>query len=115
MTPEECRGVLALIAGYDGRTVDAPTIMAWHKILEPLTNGVALEAVRLWYTENRGYIQPADVVSYAARIVGADRRPTVTQQRLDGVMLPWDHQRLGSAWIPKRQNEIERQEHGEEK
>lgn len=98
MTPEEVRDLMATIAGYDGRAVDARTIMDWHAIVAPIDRDTAMQAVRVWYSENRGYIQPHDVATTAARLLGLDRQPTITQQRLEGRELPWERQGLAAPW-----------------
>ena len=99
MTPEDVKQLLATIAGYDGRGVDARTVYDWHDILKSIPFELAHQAVRLWYAENRGYIQPHDVAATAARVAGLDRQPTITQQRLEGRELPWDQQALAAPWV----------------
>lgn len=98
MTLEQMKQLLATIAGYDGRAVDARTIYDWHAILKSIPFELAHQSVRLWYAENRGYIQPHDVAATAARVAGLDQQPTVTQQRLEGRELPWDRQGLAAPW-----------------
>lgn len=112
MTLEEVRQLLATIAGYDGRAVDARTIHDWHAILQPIEFGLAAQAVRLWYSENRGYIQPHDVAVAAARVAGIDREPSITQRRLEGTGMPWDSEKLAGLWpLPQieRKNQDEEQ------
>lgn len=99
MTLEEMRQVLATIAGYDGRPVDARVIHDWHEILQAIPFQLALAAARAWYQENRGYVQPHDVAQYAARLAGLDRRESVTEQRLQNVRPAWELEGLAAPWL----------------
>ena len=100
MTPEDVKQLLATIAGYDGRGVDARTVYDWHDILNSIPFELAYQAVRLWYAENRGYIQPHDVATTAARIAGLDRAPSVTERRIEGIPQQWDAEGLAAPWAP---------------
>lgn len=100
MTPEEVRDLMATVAGYDGRAVDARMIMDWHAIIAPISRELAMQAVRVWYSENRGYIQPHDVATMAARLAGLDRAPSVTERRIEGIPQPWDAEGLAAPWAP---------------
>lgn len=113
MTPEECREVLATVAGYDGRTVDRHTILKWHAIIGPIPHNLADAAVVAWYGENSGYIQPHDVGVMAARLSGLADVDTVTRRRLEGRALPWAQQGLGAAWLPGKHDGNERQDNDE--
>lgn len=93
------RDILATVAGYDGRAVDARTIHDWHALLGSIPHDLALPAVRAWYAENRGYIQPHDVAQYAARLAGLDRRESVTEQRLQNVRPAWELEGLAAPWL----------------
>lgn len=101
MTLEDVKQLLATIAGYDGRAVDARTIYDWHAILQPIPFDLALQAVRVWYAENRGYMQPHDVAASAARLAGVDQRPSITQQRIEGAPMPWASEGLAAPWLPR--------------
>lgn len=90
MTLEEMRELLAVVASFDGRTVDALVITEWHATaLGALPADLARAAVRSWYSENAGYIQPHHIVTVAARLAGVDRPDSVTERRLTGRALPF--------------------------
>lgn len=102
MTLEQVKQLMATIAGYDGRAVDARTIYDWHAILQSIPFDLALQAVRVWYAENSGYAQPHDVAATAARVAGVDRAPSITQQRIEGLPMPWANEGLAAPWqLPK--------------
>lgn len=84
MTLEEMRDLLATVAGYDGRRVDLRTIEDWHAALGTIPHELAMRAVRAWYVENRGYIQPRDVIEKVAEQTGHDRPDSITARRLEG-------------------------------
>ena len=94
MTLEQMREILATVAAFDGRAIDRRVIEDWHAAIGPLNPELALAAVRAWYTENRGYIQPRDVLDVAARIEGLDRPDSITARRLEGRPLPFGSEPL---------------------
>lgn len=100
MTPEEMRDLFATIVSFDGRTVDARTIIEWHALIGSIPAELARQAVRVWYSENRGFIQPHDVAVTAARLAGLDQEPSVTQRRIEGVPQPWDAETVVKPWAP---------------
>lgn len=94
MTLEQMREILATVASFDGRAIDRRVIEDWHAAIGPISPDLALAAVRAWYTENRGYIQPRDVIDQAAKIEGYDRPDSITARRLDGRPLPFGDEPL---------------------
>lgn len=92
---ESTRDVLATVASYCGITVSLRTIQDWHDIIGPIPPELAKAAVRQWYATNRGYIQPYDLASEAAKLAGADVPDSVTRRRLEGRQLEWHGQGLG--------------------
>ena len=69
MNLEEIAAVLAKCAAYDRRTVGASDVLAWHEVLERVELADALEAVKRWYSNNRDWIMPSDVLSITRDIV----------------------------------------------
>lgn len=96
------RELLATVASFDGRPVDRRVIEDWHAAIGPLNPDLALAAVRAWYTENRGYIQPRDVIDTAAALSGANRPDSITARRLDGRPLPFGDEPLAAPLNIKR-------------
>lgn len=99
MTPEEVRELLATIANYDGRAVDARTIMDWHEALKSIPFDLAKAAVTLWYQTNRGWVQVHDVAAGAIELAGLGEVETVTSRRLEGLSQPWDSEQLGPVMV----------------
>lgn len=99
MTPEEVRELLATIANYDGRAVDARTIMDWHDALQSIPFDLAKAAVTQWYQTTRGWIQIHDVTSGAVALAGLDRAETVTSRRLEGLAQPWESEELAPVMV----------------
>lgn len=99
MTPEEVRELLATIANYDGRAVDARTIMDWHEALKSIPFALAKASVTLWYQTTRGWIQVHDVAAGAIALEGLDREQTVTSRRLEGLSQPWDSEQLAPVMV----------------
>ena len=101
------REVLVSVAAFDGRTIDVRVIHEWHAVMGAIDAGLALQAVRVWSAENRGFIQPNDVAATAAKLAGLGRQKTVTELRLDGEPFPWERETLAAQWVLPQ---IERQE-----
>lgn len=96
MNLEQMREILATVASFDGRSIDRRVIEDWHAAIGALSPDLALAAVRAWYTENSGYIQPRNVLDAAARIAGYDRPDSVTARRLEGRPLPFGDEPLAA-------------------
>jgi len=75
MTPEETAKVLAEIALYDNRRVDAPTVAAWHRIIGKLDYADAHAAVVAHFSESSDWVQPRHIIEQAKRIRSARQAP----------------------------------------
>lgn len=106
MTLEQMRELLATVASFDGRSIDRRVIEDWHAAIGPLSPDLALAAVRAWYTENAGYIQPRNVLDVAARIGGFSQPDSITARRLEGRPLPFGDEPL-AAPIKLERKEIQ--------
>lgn len=58
----ETSEVLAKIQTFDNRTVDEATVTVWHEVLEPYQIHDARRAVTEYYTHNRTWLMPSDLV-----------------------------------------------------
>lgn len=68
MTPDQVVDVLTKCAAYDQRTVGEGDVMAWWEILGRADLADALEAVRVYYTEQSDRAMPADIRKLALNI-----------------------------------------------
>jgi hypothetical protein len=67
MTGDEVRQVLARITTYDGRQIEASTILAWGEVLADVSYDDAVRAVTEHYASSHDWLMPVHIVAAASR------------------------------------------------
>jgi hypothetical protein len=99
MTDEEIGDLLAVIAGYDRRTVGESDVDAWARALDdPRIPNMGLtecvDAVVLHYRETTDFIMPSHILTR----VKAERAATIAQIMPPAKVDPEAYAKVGSLW-----------------
>lgn len=68
MNFQETGNLLATIQVYDNRKVDQATIGAWQKLLSEYNSADCLQALEQYYSQNREWIMPSDIINRVKEI-----------------------------------------------
>jgi hypothetical protein len=79
MNRQEVGQLLTIDATITGRTIDEPTILVWHKILEHMPYDLTLEALQEHYSESPKWMMPANLVTRVRQMLDDQRKAQTTQ------------------------------------